>query len=245
MAASLPLSICLRAPVPSTWIRGFIQLTGLVRDGRRGKTLDPYPFSIVEPWIITSGRRLQLALDPREPMLRPHLSVGCLGLLRLETSEAMRVVSYYTGTMSCFNSRQPSEVAICAVPWLSDPVGFGSRRTWPRKKKSRAATLVAMVPVEVRYRGEPDGGGGSGQTQQHASRISSLEDDPWGPRYAQMHRRSGLRSIWIFDLAPAGMRAPLVRLTPATKSGSQYLPSWTRRSADVTVAARTSFVFGD
>lgn len=123
--------------------------------------------------------------------------------------------------------------------------GPGERGPGKGKKKSRAATLVAMVPVEVRYRGGPDGGGGSGQTQQHASRISSLEDDPWGPRYAQMHRRSGLRSIWIFDLAPAGMRAPLVRLTPATKSGSQYLPSWTRRSADVTVAARTSFVFGD
>lgn len=65
-------------------------------------------------------------------MLRPHLSVGCSGLLRLKTSEAMRLVSYYTGTMACFNYRQPSE-AICAVPWLSDPVRFGSRRMWPKK----------------------------------------------------------------------------------------------------------------
>lgn len=44
---------------------------------------------------------------------------------------------------------------------------------------------------------------------------------------------------------PPGMRAPLVRLTPATKSGSQYLASWTRRCTDVTVAARSSLVFGD
>jgi hypothetical protein len=41
MAASLSLPIRLRVPVPSNWIRGFIQLTGLVRDGRWEKTLDP------------------------------------------------------------------------------------------------------------------------------------------------------------------------------------------------------------
>ena len=41
MAASLSLPIRLRVPVPSNWIRGFIQLTGLVRDGRWEKTLIP------------------------------------------------------------------------------------------------------------------------------------------------------------------------------------------------------------
>lgn len=131
--ASLPLPIRHCVPVPSNWIRGFIQLTGLVRDGRWKKTLDPYPLSIVEPWITRAAVVCSLLLSPGSPMLRPRLRVGCLGLLRLETSEAMPAVSYYTWTMSCFNSRQPSEVAICAVPWLADPVGFGSRRTWPKK----------------------------------------------------------------------------------------------------------------
>lgn len=132
MAASLPLPIRLRVPVPSSWIRGFIQLTGFVRDVRWEKTLDPYPSSIFSRGL--HGRPSSAAcFCPQGAMLRPHLSVGCLGLFRLETSEAMRVVSYHTGTMSCFNSRQLSEVAICAVPWPSDPVCFGSRGTWPKK----------------------------------------------------------------------------------------------------------------
>lgn len=31
-----------------------------------------------------------------------------------------------------------------------------------------------------------------------------IRDDPWVPGMLRMHRRSGLRSIWIFKLAPAG-----------------------------------------
>jgi hypothetical protein len=132
-----------RVPVPSNWIRGFIQLTGLVRGWALGAggggPLIPIPSGPSGLYVVysavdyTDSRRLQLASVPGEFMLRPYLSVGCLGLLRLETSDAMRVVSYYTGAMSCFNTRQPSEVVVCAVPWLSDPICFGSPGTWPNK----------------------------------------------------------------------------------------------------------------
>lgn len=51
-------------------------LRGLSVTSVKGKPL--IPMQSFEPWI-TSGRRLQLAFVPKKPMLRPHLSVGCLG----------------------------------------------------------------------------------------------------------------------------------------------------------------------
>lgn len=123
----------------------------LVRQGRWKKT--HYPL-LVEPWItraaVVCSLLLKFCPPPRGGGAYAETSSES-GMLGTETSEAMPspVGSYCTGTMSCFNSRQPSEVAICVVPWPSDPVGFGSRRTWPKKGTSGRACPAAQPPTLV------------------------------------------------------------------------------------------------